>query len=70
MNDAKIIIKALECCGVQSGNCGSCPSKYRRRGDCIRIHTTDTINLINRQQAEIDKLKKVIHECYRRSVEE
>lgn len=48
------IIKALECCGVELGSCEKCPSKYRRRGDCIRLLTIDAINLINRQQAEID----------------
>ena len=52
----KEIIKALECCDVTSGDCVNCPAKYRRRSDCIRILTRDTIELINRQQAEIDKL--------------
>ena len=49
------IIKALECCDVESGSCEKCPSKYRRRSDCIRLLTIDAINLINRQQAEINQ---------------
>ena len=49
------IIKALECCGVESGSCEKCPSKYRRRSDCIRLLTIDAINLINRQQAGINQ---------------
>lgn len=55
----KEIIKALECCDVTSGNCANCPSKYRRRSDCIRILTRDTIELINRQQAKIEHLVEV-----------
>lgn len=53
------IIKALECCGVMSGDCENCPSKYRRRSDCIHILTRDVIDLINRQQAEIERLKSI-----------
>ena len=57
------IIKALECCGVMSGDCENCPSKYRRRSDCIRILTRDAIDLINRQQAEIERLKTDARAC-------
>ena len=50
------IIKALECCSRE--NCFSCPY----RGKCHQGNPmiTDSLNLITRQQLEIEKLNKEI----------
>ena len=48
------IVKALRCCGIYKGRCNECPYKDDR--DCLRSHALDTINLINRQKAEIERL--------------
>ena len=53
------IIKALECCS-QEDKCPNCP--YVRVGGCIsedniNILLKDVLNLINRQKAEIERLK-------------
>lgn len=53
------IVKALECCAgcVKAATCRRCP--YRKReGDCIVRLSRDAIDLINRQQAEIERLEK------------
>lgn len=61
--DDKQIIKTLECCGLMSGDCENCPSKYRRRSDCVCVLTRDAIELINCQQAEIERLKTDARAC-------
>ena len=51
------IIKALECC-VKAPYCSEktdCP--YKGIDDCVKQHTLDALDLINRQQAEIERLK-------------
>ena len=55
----KEIIKALEGCGSGSGGCKQCPMFEDCRKD---IHALEkyALDLINRQQAEIEYLKKVI----------
>ena len=52
------IIKALECCGFEYGNlCSLCP-KYEKDNDfCQEELHNYALNLINRQQAEIERLK-------------
>lgn len=59
MNDNEII-KALECC-VKSRNtdayCHECP--YRNYGYCLDKMMSDAIFLINRQKAEIERLKSM-----------
>lgn len=52
------IIKALECCGFEYGNlCSVCP-KYEKDNDfCQEELHNYAIDLINRQQAEIERLK-------------
>ena len=55
------IIKALERCFIvgSCSGCAGCPLKPKRQEDanCIDKLVTNTIALINRQQAEIDRLK-------------
>lgn len=57
MTDAEII-KALELCSgdvfCHKGN--GCP--YQGVDKCIKVSTHDAIDLINRQQAEIERLEK------------
>lgn len=52
------IIKALECCLPQNGkrNCDDCPYAECEKG-CADKLTKDCLDLINRQNAEIEKLK-------------
>lgn len=46
------IIKALECCGCDNYQCDNCPYAYKT---CTVYK--DSIDLINRQKAEIEKWK-------------
>ena len=46
------IIKALECCGCDNYQCDNCPYAYKT---CTVYK--DSIDLINRQKAEIERLK-------------
>ena len=57
------IIKALECCGFEYGNlCSVCP-KYEKDNDfCQEELHNYAIDLINRQKAEIERLKKILAE--------
>ena len=48
------IIKALECCKI--GNCDDCPF-YGIKEDCEVELPEEGLDLINRQKAEIEKLK-------------
>lgn len=51
------IIKALECCFNNNGNCTEeCP--LRHNNECWKILSSSTLDLINRQQAEIERLGK------------
>ena len=52
------IIKALECC-INAEDCDACPYFVETDGerDCKGIDWKDVLDLINRQQAEIDNLK-------------
>lgn len=53
------IIKALELCFAEKGTkqtCGECP--YHKFGELCKVkRDRDTLDLINRQQAEIERLK-------------
>lgn len=46
------IIKALECCS--KGDCDNCPNNY---GSCCYRLAKKSLDLINRQKAEIEKLQ-------------
>lgn len=55
------IIKALECCSKEFGNCEGCPYDDDN-SDCVTIKgetlmIKDTLDLINRQNAEIEQRK-------------
>ena len=50
----KEIIKALECCSSQQGNCDICP---QHSGSCVEDLLKQSLALINRQQAENKELK-------------
>ena len=54
------IIKALECCHSKGG-CDGCPlnmQRFEREVDCVEIITQYALGLINRQKAEIERLKE------------
>ena len=53
------IIKALECCQNPYGSCEDCPLWHRRSADCVDYLTRNALSIINRQQSEIEKLKKL-----------
>ena len=56
----KEIIKALECCN-QEDMCDQCPYDFACYDDKYKsILSKDALDLINRQQAEIDRYKGVI----------
>lgn len=58
MTDEKII-KALECCeDCDKGNCNKCEYRIYRYRDCQEKAMRDVMKLINRQKAEIEKLKE------------
>ena len=51
------IKKALECCSVQAENlCRVCPLS-KLQGECVEIKSKNALDLINRQKAEIERLK-------------
>ena len=54
MTDSEII-KALECCCVSE--CDECP--YDEQTACVEILKEGTLALINRQQAELERLKGI-----------
>ena len=63
MNDNDII-KALECCNsTKRGRClNECPY-YNYTAKCSQAMIKDALDLINRQQAEIEKLQEHIKKC-------
>jgi hypothetical protein len=53
------IIKALECClKLSVKECPECP--YYRKEDCSSTLIQDTLDLINRQKAEIERLQSIL----------
>lgn len=52
----KDIIKALECCNVET-DCKRCPLYKEHSANCIDIACKNALDLINRQQLEIENLK-------------
>ena len=58
MTDAEII-KALECIASKENVlCDSCPNKKFHLLECHRQGAKNALDLINRQKAEIERLKK------------
>ena len=61
----KEIIKALECCGnVVTSTCKGCPYHITHNANCVKALMHDALDLNNRQQAEIEELKKVVIDDY------
>ena len=67
MTDKKLtdeeIVKALECC-VKAPFCSDktdCP--YKGVEDCVKRHTLDAIDLINRLQEENERLRNAYKQC-------
>lgn len=59
----KEIIKALECCNKSDNGKGCFECPYRQYcPDCLRRRNEDTIDLINRQKAEIERLTAHLEE--------
>lgn len=67
------IVKALECCVSDDNNhndldeCKGCP--YIECRDCTNDLRKETLNLINRLQAENERLKNEYEECSKRNVD-
>ena len=54
----KEIIKALECCGnVITSSCKECSYHSTYNANCVRELMRNALDLINRQQAEIERLQ-------------
>lgn len=62
----KEIIKALECCGDEEELhwCTECPYYDKENDFCQEDLHRDALDLISRQQAEIEELKKVVIDDY------
>lgn len=60
------IIKALECC-ISGQPCKETKCPFYKKGCEIDIYAVEkyALDLINRQKAEIEKLKEALHECYK-----
>lgn len=62
------IIKALECCCTLEGvGCRNCPQYDIHSAMCVKNLIRNALDLINRQKAEIERLKaenKSIRYCY------
>ena len=54
------IIKALECCSALDKDCQKCLYNERFGNICIHFLCKDTVDLINRQNAEIDRLEDIL----------
>ena len=56
------IIKALECC--RDCKCKDCPCYNKESDGCKELDEQDIIDLINRQKAEIERLKQNLEEAH------
>ena len=54
------IIKALECCSKITFSCDGCPLKHLKYSECYELVIRSTLDLINRQKAEIEKCENII----------
>jgi hypothetical protein len=53
------IIKALECCCKDAFRyCHECPLEEKAYSQCLGLVRSNALDLINRQKAEIERLKK------------
>ena len=58
------IINSVKCCAKQISNCSQCSYRFNEDDefDCEEALGRDTLDLINRQAAEIENLKQIIDE--------
>lgn len=58
------IINSVKCCAKQISNCRQCLYGFNEddKFDCEEALGIDTIDLINRKDAEIERLKRIIDE--------
>ena len=53
------LVKALECCKHNAGNCPDhCPLRYDV--ECTNTIASNALDLINRQKAEIEELREIV----------
>ena len=53
------IIKSLECCGrIKGQDCDTCPLTDLQLSECTAKVATESLDLINRQKAEIERLNE------------
>lgn len=56
------VIKGLHCCSHTDGtNCGHCPYDNADE-DCTALMSMDVLDLLKSQQAEIERLKGLLHQ--------
>lgn len=67
MTDAEII-KALECCSHEAYDCDVCPLNLKEEELCFIEVRKYALDLINRQEAEIEDLNKSRNGLLRKSV--
>lgn len=60
----KEIKKALECCGNENFRCDECPCQSFLYSECYELVTANALDLINRQQAEIERYEKEHNENF------
>ena len=53
------IIKALECCFINN-NCTGCPLQSPPTEECLKVACSSALDLIKRQQAEIERLTDLL----------
>lgn len=59
MTDERVI-KALEQCGnIIVSSCKECPFHKKHNANCVRELTKDALDLIKRQQANIERYQKI-----------
>lgn len=63
------IIETLERCS-KAGGCLGCAKAYMHNANCIRILETECLDLINRQKAEIERLKSTDTKFYKQKATE
>lgn len=56
------IIKALECCS-STYNCNTCEYHNRHCNGDLNVPLKDALDLINRQKAEIERLKDILYDA-------
>lgn len=64
------VIKALECCGnIIVSSCKDCPFHEKYNANCVRELTKEALDLIKRQQAEIERYKTLYEDLKAENLE-